>query len=117
MRRLSSSLWNNLKLLLHPDMAARAAAVGRGCGLELWRSLYAKARGTAPQTLHAKGRRYLYPEKAKSLEDLESKLELWHGLGRQLEASGRKFDDHTRELALEWLLPPELSLKIGQNPS
>lgn len=115
-RRLSSALWNNLKLLLHPDMASRAAAVGRSRGLELWRSLYAKGKGTAPQTLHAKSRKYLYPEKAKGLEDLETKLELWHGLGRQLEASGKTFTDDVRELALECLLPHDLSLKIGQSP-
>jgi hypothetical protein len=46
-RALSSAVFNNIKLLLHDDLAPTTQAVGLGRGLELWRTLHDLGRGSS----------------------------------------------------------------------
>ena len=85
-RTLSNTVFNNIKLLLHDDLAPTTQAVGIGRGLELWRKLHDLGRGSSDLINREKVKMYTYPSRCRAMDDLAVKLDLWRGLRAQLES-------------------------------
>ena len=107
-RLLSDTIFNNVKLLLHDNLAPTTQVVGVERGLELWRKLHDVGRGSSDLTNREKVKSYTYPRLRPNLDDLAVKLDLWKGLRTQLEALEEVFTERQHWMALDELVPADM---------
>ena len=108
-------LYTAIKHIISDHLLSRA----KGCegeGLVLWRKLFAEAKGTAPQVLHAKCRDYTDPARSSSVLQLWEDLPVWEQLGEELRRAGYILHEGFLETAFEKLIPSELSAQMVGNP-
>ena len=67
---ISYVIFESLKMIMSDSLLSRARACEDGRGLELWRKLHAEWRGSAPQVIAAKARKFQDPQRCQSMQQL-----------------------------------------------
>ena len=67
---ISYVILESLKMIMSDSLMSRARACEDGRGLELWRKLHAEWRGSAPQVIAAKARKFQDPQRCQSMQQL-----------------------------------------------
>ncbi len=102
------ALHDGIKMTIMDTLLGRARnCVERGC--ELWRSLCAEWSGAAPQLQMAKAKRFQDPPTCKNMQELWSRLPAWERLGEEVAFSGFVVPPWIQMVALDQLLPVQLS--------
>jgi hypothetical protein len=102
------ALHDGIKMTIMDTLLGRARnCVERGC--ELWRSLCAEWSGAAPQLQMAKAKRFQDPPTCKDMQELWSRLPAWERLGEEVASSGFVVPPWIQMVALDQLLPTQLS--------
>jgi hypothetical protein len=66
-----------VKSVMSNALLSRAHACGDGRGPELWRKLHAEWKGSAPEIVEAKGRRYQDPARCRNIQQLWEAIPTW----------------------------------------
>jgi hypothetical protein len=113
---ISYIVFEAVKGIMSDGLLTRARTCGDGRGLELWRKLHAEWRGSAPQVIAAKARRYQDPERCASVQQLWDALPVWEALGSEVALGGYPIPDWVRAQALDKMMPIELHKIVMTRP-
>jgi hypothetical protein len=113
---VSYVIFEAVKMIMSDSLLSRARACGDGRGLELWRKLHAEWRGSAPQVVAAKARRFQDPQRCATIQQLWEALPIWEQLGSEVLMGGYPIPDWVRGQALEKLVPENLLQTIVGRP-
>jgi hypothetical protein len=114
--RVSYVVFEAVKSIMADALLARARACGEGRGLELWRRLHSEWRGSAPQVIAAKARRYQDPARSHDMKKLWEALPVWEQLGNEVIMAGYPVPDWVKAQALDKLLPLDLLNTVVSRP-
>jgi len=113
---VSYVLFEAIKSIVADSLLGRARACGDGRGLELWRKLHTEWRGSAPQVVAAKARRFQDPPRCTTMAQLWEALPAWELLGSEVALGGYVLPDWVRANALDKMVPEELLKTIIGRP-
>jgi hypothetical protein len=114
--RVSYVVFEAVKSIMTDALLARARACGEGRGLELWRRLHSEWRGSAPQVIAAKARRYQDPARCHDMKKLWEALPVWEQLGNEVMMAGYPVPDWVKAQALDKLIPQDLLNTVVSRP-
>ena len=77
---ISYDVVESLKMIMSDSLWSRARACEDGREFELWRKLHAEWRGSAPQVIAAKARKFQDPQRCWSMQQLWESLPSWEQL-------------------------------------
>jgi hypothetical protein len=111
---LSYVVFEAVKTIMTDALLARARACGEGRGLELWRRLHSQWRGSAPQVIAAKARRFQDPVRCHDIKKLWEALPVWEQLDSEL--GGYSVPDWVKAQALDKLIPMDMLNTVAWRP-
>jgi hypothetical protein len=114
--RVSYVVFEALKSIMTDALLGRARACGEGRGLELWRRLHSEWRGSAPQVVAAKARRFQDPPRCSDIKKLWEALPTWEQLGSEVVMAGYPVPDWVKAQALDKIIPMDLLNTIVGRP-
>jgi hypothetical protein len=114
--RVSYVIFEAVKSIMTDALLARARACGEGRGLELWRRLHSEWRGSAPQVIAAKARRYQDPARCSDIKKLWEALPVWEQLGNEVVLAGYPVPDWVKAQALDKLIPQDMLATVVSRP-
>ena len=103
-------------MIMSDSLFSRARACEDGLGLELWRKLHAEWRGSAPQVIAAKPRKFQDPQRCQSMQQLWEALPSWEQLGSEVLIGGYVAPAWGKAQALDTLVPQEQLSVIVSSP-
>ena len=82
----------------------------------MWRRLHSEWRGSAPQVIAAKARRYQDPARCHDMKKLWEALPVWEQLGNEVMMAGYPVPDWVKAQALDKLLPQDMLNTVVSRP-
>jgi hypothetical protein len=114
--RVSYVVFEAVKTIMTDALLGRARACGEGRGLELWRRLHSEWRGSAPQVVAAKARRFQDPTRCGDVKKLWEALPTWEQLGNEVMLAGYPVPDWVKAQALDKLIPLDMLNTVVGRP-
>ena len=116
MCHISNVIFESLKMIMSDSLLSRERACEDGRGLELWGKLHAEWRGSAPQVIAAKVRKFQDPQRCQSMQQLWEAPPSWEQLGSEVLMGGYVVLELVKAQALDKLVPQEQLSVIVSRP-
>ena len=106
-------VFESLKRIPPDSPLSRARACEDGRELELWRKLHAEWRGSAPQVIAAKARKFQDPQRCQPMQQLWEARPSWEQVGSEVLKGGYVVPEWVKAQTLDKLVP-QLSVIVSR---